>query len=567
MNKKVHNISFLATVKLLSHRWFVVGILCAVGLFGTVQAWRQSMTTDEGIHVASAYLAITRGDHRFDPEHPFLFKYLTALPLVALQPNLPADDQKLWEAAKPTYYDSWSESRQWADMWMYTSGNNAQLMIFLARLPGVLALVALCWLIWLTTRHWFGESIARWALFFTAVNPTLLAHGPLTNTDIPIALAILFVLWRLWLYFEEQSWKNVLWIGASLGIALTTKFSALAILPVALLWLFYVAVQKRQGVLATLSHGVLALLFTWLIIWTVYFWQSPLHLDGSTAANTASSILTSWGLNMDSVNQKMQYLLPTAFTKGALLTVGGSVIGRSVYFLGTAHGSGIWYYFPVLFILKSQLIVILLTLTGVGVFAKKVLKPWSWKPVSVLLLIAVLALTYTSLTSKLNLGIRHISPLLPLLSIFLATTVVYMRHVLRRPGFIVVIVAGCMFPIVSQATDLIGFSNSIVYPKEQSYRYYNDSNLDWGQQSQRISQVVTEKFGGQKLYINYRWNPYGIAYFGTETSSFSPLSLPKNALVAITATQLSSGEYMTFAEREPDYILDKNTYFYLLGAN
>ncbi|CAN5120548.1 phospholipid carrier-dependent glycosyltransferase [soil metagenome] len=559
--------SLFPKIKQLSHRWFVVGILCAVGLFGTVQAWKQSMTTDEGIHVASAYLAITRGEHRFDPEHPFLFKYLTALPLFVLQPNLPADDEKLWEAAKPSYYDSWQEARQWSDSWMYTSGNNAQLMIFLARIPGVLALVALCWLVWLTTRHWFGDGVSRWALFFTATNPTLLGHGPLTNTDIPVALAILFVIWRLWLYFEEQTWKNVTWVGAALGIALTTKFSALTILPLALIWLVYTAFSKRHGAVKTITHGIAALLITWTIIWTVYFWQSPLHLDGTTnvAITTASDILDKYGLNINTVSHKLQYILPSAFTKGVLLTVGGSVFGRGVYFLGSYHGSGVWYYFPSMFLLKSQLIVILLALTGIGVFAKKALQPWGWKPVSVLLLTAAFILLYTSLNSKLNLGIRHISPLLPLLSIFLATTVVCMRDILKRPGFTLVIITGCLLPIMRQATDLIGFNNAIVYPESQAYRYYNDSNLDWGQQTQRISKVVTEKFGGKKLYVNYRWNPYGIAYFGTENSSFDPLNPPPNSLVAVTATQMSATEYAAFAEREADYILDKNTYFYLLG--
>ena len=88
-------------------RLLVWVLLLWMGLAGTFLAWRMTMTTDEGIHVASAYLALTRGEHRFDPEHPFLYKYVTALPILFVQPNLPPDDAKLWEAAKPTFYDSW----------------------------------------------------------------------------------------------------------------------------------------------------------------------------------------------------------------------------------------------------------------------------------------------------------------------------------------------------------------------------------------------------------------------------------------------------------------------------
>ncbi len=549
-------------------RWYVIIILLLVGSYGTVQAWRQSMTTDEGIHVASAYLALTRGEHRFDPEHPFLFKYLTALPLLVLKPNLPVNDQKLWEASRPSYYDSWQEARQWSDAWVYDSGNNAQLLIFLARIPGVLALVALCWLSWFTARHWFGESIAHWALFFTATNPTLLGHGPLTNTDIPLALTVLFVLWRLWLYFEKQSWKNVVWVGISLGIALTTKFSAIAILPIALLWLVYTSAQKKHGVLATMSHGIASLAITLLIIWTVYFFRSPIYLDGTTnvAVTTASDILSKWGTSIDVLTKQVQYILPSAYLKGMLLTVGGSIFGRSVYFVGNTYGSGVWFYFPTMFILKSQLIVILMCLTGIGLSAKRIIRPWTWKPESVLLVIAAVVLTYLSLSSKLNLGIRHISPLLPILSVYLACTAVYMKHILRRTGFVLGITLGCLLPIISQGGDLIGFSNSIVYPKDQTYRYFNDSNLDWGQQSERITKVVTEKFDGKRLYINYKWNPYAIGYYGTENNQFNPENPPKGSLVAVIATQLSAKDYVYFQDKTPDYILDKNTYFYLIPS-
>src|SRR5690606_5018407 len=106
---------------------------CA-GLYGASHA---SMTTDEGIHVASGDLSLTRCDTRFDPEHPFLIKYVTALPLVLLQPALPPNDQLLWDRAGSTFYDAWGEARQWTEEWFYSSGNDADLMIFLARLPAV----------------------------------------------------------------------------------------------------------------------------------------------------------------------------------------------------------------------------------------------------------------------------------------------------------------------------------------------------------------------------------------------------------------------------------------------
>ena len=50
-------------------KYAVALILVWTFVLGLFLAWNDSMTTDEGIHVASSYLAITRQEFRFDPEH------------------------------------------------------------------------------------------------------------------------------------------------------------------------------------------------------------------------------------------------------------------------------------------------------------------------------------------------------------------------------------------------------------------------------------------------------------------------------------------------------------------
>ncbi|MBU6389711.1 hypothetical protein KGQ71_04325, partial [Patescibacteria group bacterium] len=100
----------------------VVATLAWVLGAGLYSAWNNSMTSDEGVHAASGYLVLTRHEFRFDPEHPYLFKIISALPLLAVRLNPPSDDQRLWNAAWPSNYDSWKEARQWADEWFYNSG-------------------------------------------------------------------------------------------------------------------------------------------------------------------------------------------------------------------------------------------------------------------------------------------------------------------------------------------------------------------------------------------------------------------------------------------------------------
>src|SRR6516162_4787129 len=71
----------------LLDRWFwgliatvalVTGFLKASSALGETQTW------DEGIHISAGFAYLTRGDYRWNPEHPPLAKLMGALPLTLL---------------------------------------------------------------------------------------------------------------------------------------------------------------------------------------------------------------------------------------------------------------------------------------------------------------------------------------------------------------------------------------------------------------------------------------------------------------------------------------------------
>ncbi len=210
----------------LYYRRLIV-IFCTIGVLvvGLFLAWHDSPTTDEDIHIASAYLGLTRHEFRFDPEHPYLFKVLTALPLLTIHLNPPPDDAAYWEEGRITVYDSWKAARGWADEWFYTSGNNPELMIFLARIPAVICLTLLCLLVYFLASRWFSPTIGLWALIFTAFNPNLLAHGHLANNDVPTALLFLLTIWAMWEYFLHPNLRQAVILGVAFAAAELTKFS------------------------------------------------------------------------------------------------------------------------------------------------------------------------------------------------------------------------------------------------------------------------------------------------------------------------------------------------------
>jgi|GEM_PF-5703337 len=548
-------------------RYFVAIFLVWIAASGLYFSWHDSMTTDEGVHTASAYNALTKHDALFDPEHPFLYKDLTALPLLFIHTNLPNDDAKLWAAATPTFYDSWQEARRWSDEWFYGSGNNADLMIFLARLPGVIVMILLGWLMYRYNTAWFGERTGRWALFFTAFCPTLLANGHLTDTDVPVALTILVCFWALWRYYEEQTLKQAAWLGLGLAVALTTKYSAVALIPITVIWFGYSGIKKKVAFSKLLGHLLLMALIIWLFIWTLYGWHSPLVPYGEPLSAPLGLIkdrLAAHHLTLKEIGTDVRWFLPSPYIKGMILTFGSSIFGRGMFFLGKQYGSGVWYYFPIVLFLKTQVIALLILFTGVAMYFRKVISVKHWQPLSWLLGGSALIVTFFSLTSKLDLGIRYISPLFPLLCIALAIFATYMEENFHWKYFVPVVAVLYVVPVLLQFNDLLAFSNIFTWPQKNTYEYFNDSNLDWGQQTRAAAQVVKDRYHNQPVAANYQWTGRGLQYYGVDTISLNAANPPKNTVILINATELEWPEYSYFRTVTPDYQMGKETFFYVL---
>jgi hypothetical protein len=534
-------------------------IFSAVTLLGLFQAATQTDTTDEMIHVASAYLAQTRGEYRFDPEHPALFKHLTALPLHALELSNPIEDTELWENAKVTMYDSWKEARMWSERWVYGSGNPSWLMVFLSRIPGVIALLGLCFVVWRYVSTYYNENLGLWALFFTASTPTLLSHGPLTNTDVPVALAAMGTVWALHAYGDSPNRPRALLVGLLLGVALATKFSAIILLPLAFGWLVWTAIQHRlRG--RTVLDLILALAVMMAIIWLAYGFHSASVVigegDQSLPLQIINERLSPFGVTIYQIMEVARYILPLDWLKGAVLALGAGITGRGSYILSTTYASGVIFYFPVLLFLKTQLVVIALALWGAITGIRRTIMERVHIPAHVWLLIACGAIAISAgLVSKLSIGIRHISVFLPILAIGVAAaayTAIQTIPKRWRTHLTISIVLATTLPVVLQVQSLLSFGNVFTLPTAQRWQLMADSNLDWGQQLYALrASMKNLADGDEPLYLNWRWNGDMANALFPEAQRFDPQNLPERGLVAVTATQLTEDYYASLRSLQP----------------
>ena len=117
---------------------------------------------------------------RINPEHPPLMKDLAALPLLFMKNlKVPTDDK------------SWTEdiNGQWdfGRKFIFYSGNDANLIVFLARLAPLAIMITLGWFVFRASFELGGAGGGLIAIILYAFSPVILAHGRLVTTDVPAA--------------------------------------------------------------------------------------------------------------------------------------------------------------------------------------------------------------------------------------------------------------------------------------------------------------------------------------------------------------------------------------------
>src|SRR5437660_874470 len=90
----------------------------------------------------------------------------------------------------------------------------------------------LCALVFVFARKYWGARAALFAVALFSLEPTVLAHGRVVQTDIPSALALLIFSFTFYEYLKAPSARRAAWTGLALGLAAVTKFSMIAIAPV-----------------------------------------------------------------------------------------------------------------------------------------------------------------------------------------------------------------------------------------------------------------------------------------------------------------------------------------------
>jgi len=546
-------------------------IILAVMFFLAVFSIKDdTFTFDETAHVAAGYSYLTQKDYRLNPEHPPLVKDLAAVPLLFLNLNFPKNDPS-WIQKDPQYNPPpWWTQFDLASAFLYKARNNPDQILFWSRMSMILLMIFLGWFIFYATKKLFNKEAALISLFFFAFSPTILAHGRLVTTDVGAALGAILATY-FWLKFlKNPNKKNIFLSGVIFGIAMILKFSLITLVPffglITIIYAWFFAEEKPlRNILKYVGKAILiGITGVVVIIWPVYFYHTLNYPVSKQLEDTqyllSTTSIPKFVIPINVAMVKNPITRPLAhYVLGVMLAVNRTETGNTTFFLGQVTAQSWKSYFPVVYSIKETLAFLILGVISLFYATWLIKKPFWQEPwqrfknwvkshfteFSFLCFMAIYWLT--SITAKLNIGIRHLMPVFPFTYILVA----YVLSLMLKPPYLklkyAVFGAFIFWQIISVVSiypHFLAYFNELAGGPDKGYLYVVDSNLDWGQDLKRLKTWLDEN-KVDKIYLDYFGGGNTEYYLGQKFAPWwgtrSPQELPKGSYIAVSASQLQGG--------------------------
>ncbi len=481
-------------------------------------------TADEGMHLLRAQVLRQTDELSLQGQHTPLSHWLIGTffftePTVADVEALPS-----WPILAPEHL---------VQEFLWKSETNVSRLLLIGRLPIIFAGMFLGAML----AHWarlksgpFGQIIVT-VLF--AFSPNLLASTSLATTDLVAAATFIAALLTSWHFWRRPNLGRWIFVALAIGLAISAKLTGLIILPITLL-LGYVDRQDQPWWRPGLMWCSM-LLGAGLVVWAAYGFELgtvdslPLPVPAATFVN-----------NFVEVQQHIER-------------------GHFAYLFGQRSNEGWWIYFGVTYLLKTPvvtLVLLILTLVYLTLHRKWRQTVYFWLPA----LILFAGASY----SRLNIGYRHILPIVPLVWLLISETTPFWRQ--QRVHTLLLSFVLVIYAIISlrQSPHFLAYFNELIGGSPKGYLYLGDSNIDWGQDLKLLADF-SEDIPGDKLYVSY-FGPSDPAYYSLEEPQFigdngQPVSFapgnPAPGLYAISVnhlqgtTEIEPNLFDWFRRKEP----------------
>jgi Dolichyl-phosphate-mannose-protein mannosyltransferase/Tetratricopeptide repeat len=519
-------------------------ILLGLQLFFSVR--RESQTWDEANHIYTGYRTWTHSDYGLNPEHPPLVKLLATIPLLSSKPKPPELlDRNFKEAA-------FLGGKQ------FLYQNNADQILFQTRMFAASLTLLLALLVFIATKEMFGTGAAFVALTLITFDPNLLAHGALVTTDAGLSCFMFASVYAFYLYVKRPTIWRLIVTGVAVGLVLSVKHTGILVLPILLLLAICEAVRlvisRTTGwaFLKPIASVVGISLIGLLILWSFYRFRYEARAEGLRLNPPLVDYVQdlkpheAWSIN----TLARARILPESYLYG-LADVRLTANYYTSFLLGKVYAHGVWFYFPVAFLVKSTLGFLALFLLTLGVIATQRLKHWRE---ILFLTIPVIVYLIVAITVGMNIGVRHILVVYVFMSVLVGgASWTLIRS--NRKWLYAVVALLLMHALSSLRTfpTYIAYSNELWGGPSQTHKYLTDSNADWGQQLKSLKRYLDERGVKDCWFVYFAEGVIDTKYYGipckplpTITTLWlnQPLEVPASidGPVLVSASNLSSVE-------------------------
>jgi len=448
--------------------YLLLTVLIVITLLRLIDHYRvTSATYDEGFHIAAGMELLDRGYYKYELQHPPLGRITTALPLYL----------------KGLRSIGYSTATEEGNAILHASGD-AHVNLTLARMGNLLFLFLAAWIVYRWSCRWFSKRTALLALVILLNLPPIIGHGSLAALDVPGAAGLLTASYTILRWLEKPSTGG--WIRMSLGIclAILTKFSNIAFLPLTILAMFVVYCAGRGLLLreifsdwkSRVRQASASLLLVLLLIPVSYRFYTTAVIPPVGTRQFVSRIFPPESLLHEVAVRLIETPTPWhPFVAGIYYVDVHNRLGHDGYLLGEFRSHGWWYFFLVVLLVKSPLAFLLGT--PLMIHRGRSLAAFNH---SIFLWIAPLMILLFCLLVSINNGVRHILVLYLFWSIALAEGLVRWWDLGGRRQWLV---KGLLVILLSESflthPFYIGHFNLLAGKKPE--RILADSDLDWGQ--------------------------------------------------------------------------------------
>jgi 4-amino-4-deoxy-L-arabinose transferase-like glycosyltransferase len=377
--------------------------------------------------------------------------------------------------------------------------------------------------VWGFATNLLGDVAGILAAFLFLSEPNIVGNATVVQDDLASALSVFLFVILLRAYFGKPILIRALALGVTIGVGLLIKHSLVVLAPICLVLLLahgiWRKIKYKEHLCRFLNLGLVVTCCFSLILVAGY------AFDAGFIDDDEASFVSDWfHLTGDFANSfqtllvHLPVLLPKYYLYGMDMVMNDVQNGRPAFIFGQVFEKGVWYYFPAAFVLKTSLPFLTATIAGLVWTAWEIVKR-KWLDGLYLLLPPLIYLAM-SMTSHLNIGVRHIMPIFPFFAAMAAGAIVSFansnqlrRWQLNRIVGAALILWAAILVVVTYPNYLTYFS-PLAGGSANGWKLLSDSNAETGQEVKNLADFLKQR-GETKVNGLFMGSGY-IEFYGIE---------------------------------------------------